>query len=201
MLRPELVQHCWGVASRQRFPGKLPVGIAMETAGNRAGVIHGAGVLEPWELCKPVTRKLMVSERGPLWNPLLGSLLLHPGTGRAPPTGLCSVDLPLLGSPPSRRPPLSVLGVSPTQQEPGEAKPAGTRKGALHLPGPPQGPSSTLILTELSIIPAGKRKCSQLGGGAVLTLGTGTPWPVLNGLFVWDFYDNTRKEMLSGTYR
>lgn len=38
----------------------------------------GAEVLEPWGLWEPVTRKLMVSERGPLWNPLQGSLLLHP---------------------------------------------------------------------------------------------------------------------------
>lgn len=54
MLRPELVQHCWGVASRQRFPGKLPVGIAMETAGNRAGVIQrgwGSGAVGTLQTC------------------------------------------------------------------------------------------------------------------------------------------------------
>ena len=118
----------------------------------------GAGVLEPWELCKPVTRKLMASERGPLWNPLLGSLLLHPRNW----LGSCSQAfvqwISLLGSPPGAVTSTECPGCQPTQQEPGEAKPAGTRKGALYLPEASPGPLQHLLLTELNIIRAGKRK-------------------------------------------
>ena len=53
---------------------------------------------------------------------------------------------------------MRVLDVSPTQQEPGEAKPTGTRKGALYPPGASPGLLQHLLLTELNIIPAGKSK-------------------------------------------
>ena len=118
----------------------------------------GAGVLEPWELCKPVTRKLMASERGPLWNPLLGSLLLHPRNWLGSHPQAFVQWISLLGSP---------LGAVTCIESPGcQPNTAGARRGQAcwnqeGSPLPPWGLSGLLqhlLLTELNIIPAGKSK-------------------------------------------
>lgn len=140
MLRSEPVQRCWGVASRQRCPWKLPVGVPMETAGNHAGVLEwgwGSGAMGTLGTCHQEAdgkwaRALVEPTPG---EPAASPLEL---AGR-PPTGLCPVALPA-GTPPGQWPPLNVLGLSPTQQKPGEAKPAGTRKPPLPPPGLSRAP-------------------------------------------------------------
>lgn len=93
-----------------------------------------------WGHEETVTRKLMISE---LWHPVEPTLrkpaVLIPEVARKLPAGFVP-RISLLESHPRGLPPLSVLRVSPIQQEQEKLKYAGTRKRS---PFPLLGPSST----------------------------------------------------------
>ena len=212
-LRPELVQRCRGTASRQRLPGKLPVGVTMETAGNHVGVIEwgwGSGAMGTLQTChqeadgKWARALVEPTPRKPAASP--------PELAGQPPTGLCSVDLP--AGKPTGGGDLHWVSWMSAQHSRSPERPSLLEPGREPFTslGPLQGPSSTCYWQSLTSFLLARAKCSCIMGRAVEARFVAKRQGIANWhlcdfnflkiiLFVWDFYDNTRKEMLSWTYR
>lgn len=163
MLRPELVQYQWGMASKQRttcwgayqIPQKAAYrsrhGNCWESSWSWVGVGFWSLWWGHWEA---ITRKQMISERWPLWDPLLGSLLYYPQSlpaswHRGLFYGSHCWEATWGGD-------LHRVSCVSAQHNRSQEKPSMLEPGreALYLSGVPQH----LLLTKLNIIPAGKRK-------------------------------------------
>lgn len=204
MLRPELVQYQWDMASKQRstcwgayqIPQKAAYrgrhGNCWESSWSWVGVGFWSLRWGPWEA---TTRKQMIRERWPLWNPLLGSCCITPRACQEADPGVCSMDL-TAGKP--------LEGVISTECPVCQPNTTGARKSQAcwnreEKPFTSPESPSTFYWQSLTSFQLARGKCSDITRTAV-EAGFVAERQYIANQHIWDSYYNTRKEMLSGIY-